>query len=61
MTEHIPGDPIAVDRFVRLDDGDLHVVENGKPGAPALLLIHGSAASLACWDLLAPFLGAPSA
>jgi hypothetical protein len=32
---HMPGDPDAGDRFVRLDDGDMHVVEDGKPGAPA--------------------------
>ena len=41
MGEHLPRDPDAGDRFVRLDDGDMHVVENGKPGAPALPLIHG--------------------
>ncbi len=34
----------------------MHVVESGKPGAPALLLIHGSAASLVCWDLVVPSL-----
>ncbi len=56
MAEHMPGDPDADDRFVRLDDGDMHVVEDGKPGAPALLLIHGSAASLVCWDLVVPAL-----
>ena len=35
---------------------DMHVVEDGKPDAPALLLIHGSAASLVCWDLVVPAL-----
>ncbi len=45
------GEPDADDRFVRLDDGDMHVVENGKPGAPALLLIYGSAGSLALIDM----------
>ncbi|HVA06261.1 MAG TPA: alpha/beta hydrolase [Acidimicrobiales bacterium] len=34
----------------------MHVVEDGKPGAPALLLIHASAASLATWDLVVPSL-----
>jgi pimeloyl-ACP methyl ester carboxylesterase len=35
---------------VRLDDGDMHVVQDGKPGAPAVLLIQNAAAPLACWD-----------
>ena len=54
MAEHMPGDPDAGDRFVRLDDGDMHVVQDGKPGAPALLLIHGTAASTAWWDPVIP-------
>jgi pimeloyl-ACP methyl ester carboxylesterase len=52
MAEYTSSDPSAVDRLVRVDDGDMHVVESGTPGAPALLLIHGSAASLVCWDLV---------
>jgi hypothetical protein len=56
MTEHMSGDPDADDRFVRLDDGDMHVVQDGTPGAPALLLIHGSAGSLASWDAVVPSL-----
>lgn len=56
MADTKSGDPNADDRFVLLDDGDMHVVEDGKPGAPALLLIHGSAASLVCWDLVVPAL-----
>ena len=54
MAEHIPGDLDAEDRFVRLDDGDMHVVEDGRPGAPAVLLIHGTAASASWWDLVIP-------
>jgi pimeloyl-ACP methyl ester carboxylesterase len=54
MAEHMPGDPDADDRFVRLDDGDMHVVEDGRPGAPGLLLIHGTAASTAWWDQVIP-------
>ena len=54
MAEHMSGDLDAHDRFVRLDDGDMHVVEDGKPGAPALLLIHGTAASTAWWDPVVP-------
>jgi pimeloyl-ACP methyl ester carboxylesterase len=34
MTEHTSGDPNAVDRLVRLDDGDIHVAEEGNPDAP---------------------------
>jgi pimeloyl-ACP methyl ester carboxylesterase len=56
MAEHMPGDPDVSDRFVRLDDGDMHVAEDGKPGAPALLLIHGTGASTAWWDPVVPTL-----
>ena len=44
----------AGSRFVRLDDGDLHVVEDGRPAGPAMLLIHGTAASAAWWDPVIP-------
>src|SRR5262249_19259519 len=54
MTEHTSGDPDADDRFVRLDDGDMHVVEDDKPDAPAVLLIHGTAGSTAWWDPVVP-------
>ena len=46
MAEHMPSDPGAGERLVRLDDGVMHVVEDGQPGAPAMLLIHGLAAQL---------------
>jgi len=54
MAEHMSGDSDAEDRFVRLDDGDMHVVEDGKPGAPAVLLIHGTGGSTAWWDPVVP-------
>ena len=54
MTEHMSSDPDADDRFVRLDDGDMHVVADGKRAAPALLLIHGTGASTASWDPVVP-------
>ena len=54
MAEHMSGDPDAHDGFVRLDDGDMHVVEDGPPGAPAVLLIHGTGASTAWWDPVVP-------
>jgi pimeloyl-ACP methyl ester carboxylesterase len=50
MTEHIPGGPDAGDRDRGLDDGDMHVVQDGRPGAPALLLIQNAAAPIALWD-----------
>jgi pimeloyl-ACP methyl ester carboxylesterase len=54
MTEHLSGDPDTPGRFVRLDDGDMHVVEDGEPGAPAVLLIHGTVGSTAWWDPVIP-------
>ncbi|MFI9595246.1 alpha/beta fold hydrolase [Nonomuraea sp. NPDC052265] len=39
-----------------LDDGDLHVCQDGPRDAPALLLIHGSASSVRSWDQLVPLL-----
>jgi pimeloyl-ACP methyl ester carboxylesterase len=54
MAKHMPGDPDARDRFVWLDDGDMHVVENGRPGAPPVLLIHGTGGSTAWWDPVIP-------
>jgi len=54
MADHMPGDRDADDRFVRLDDGDIHVVQDGRRGAPALLLIHGLGASTAWWDPVVP-------
>lgn len=44
------------DRFVRLQDGNMHIVEDGKSDAPALLLIHGTAASTAYWAPVIPAL-----
>ncbi|MFD6163243.1 alpha/beta fold hydrolase [Nocardia sp. NPDC060256] len=44
--------------IVRLPDGDLHVIEDGPPDAPALLLIHGNASSTAWWDRVVPTLAA---
>jgi pimeloyl-ACP methyl ester carboxylesterase len=56
LTQHIPGDPDAGDRFMRLDDSDMHVVQDGRPGAPALLLIQNAAAPIALWDPVVPSL-----
>jgi pimeloyl-ACP methyl ester carboxylesterase len=54
MSQRVPGDRDAGGRFIRLDDVDLHVVEDGTPGAPGLLLIHGTAGSTAWWDPVVP-------
>lgn len=56
MAEHPSGVPEAGDRFIRLDEGDVHVVQNGRPGAPAVLLIQNAAAPVALWDPLVPLL-----
>jgi pimeloyl-ACP methyl ester carboxylesterase len=54
MAEHAPGGPDAGDQFVRLDDGEMHVAEDGEPATPALLLIQNAAAPLASWDPFVP-------
>ncbi|MFB6808292.1 alpha/beta fold hydrolase [Streptomyces sp. NPDC056387] len=41
---------------VSLDDGDIHVCQDGPPDAPALLLVHGSASSARSWDPLVALL-----
>ncbi|MEV0233044.1 alpha/beta hydrolase [Nonomuraea sp. NPDC050786] len=39
-----------------LEDGDIHVCQDGPRDAPALLLIHGTAASANSWYALVPLL-----
>ncbi|SEC00178.1 alpha/beta fold hydrolase [Streptomyces sp. TLI_105] len=39
-----------------LDDGDMHVCQDGPLDAPALLLIHGSASSTRSWNPMVPLL-----
>jgi pimeloyl-ACP methyl ester carboxylesterase len=56
MTEQAFDDSHAGDRFVRLGDGDIRVVEDGPPDAPVLLLLSNAAASTFCWDPVIPFL-----
>lgn len=50
MAEYRPSGLGAGDRFVRLADGEMHVVEGGRADAPAVLLIHGTGGSTAWWD-----------
>ncbi len=39
-----------------MTDAELHVCQDGPPDAPALLLVHGTAASLRTWDPMVPLL-----
>ncbi|MEV4806963.1 alpha/beta fold hydrolase [Nonomuraea sp. NPDC049421] len=49
-------DDATESRTLSLDDGDLHVCQDGPRDAPALLLVHGSASSLRSWDAMVPLL-----
>jgi pimeloyl-ACP methyl ester carboxylesterase len=40
--------------LLSLDEGDIHVCQDGPRDAPVLLLIHGSASSARSWDALVP-------
>ncbi|MFE7546424.1 alpha/beta fold hydrolase [Streptomyces gardneri] len=48
--------PATEDALLHLDQGDIFVCQDGPRGAPALLLIHGSATSSRSWDALVPLL-----
>ncbi|MDA0637173.1 alpha/beta fold hydrolase [Nonomuraea sp. MCN248] len=50
----IDGDPETT--VLPLDDGDIHVYQDGPRDAPALLLIHGSASSARSWDAMVPLM-----
>jgi pimeloyl-ACP methyl ester carboxylesterase len=56
MTQHLPGAPDAGGRDRGLDDGDMHVVQDGSPGAPAILLIQNAVTPIALWDPVVPAL-----
>src|SRR5215469_16141764 len=56
MAGHMSDDPNHSDRFVRLDDSDLHVVEHGKSDTHAVLLLSNAAAPVAIWDPVVPLL-----
>lgn len=44
------------ERTLSLADGEIHVCQDGPPDAPALLLIHGTAASARSWEPMVPLL-----
>ncbi|MER5423962.1 alpha/beta fold hydrolase [Streptosporangium roseum] len=44
------------EQIVRLPGGDIHVVQDGPPGAPTVVLLHGLAGSTAWWDPVLPAL-----
>ncbi|MEU6717885.1 alpha/beta hydrolase [Nonomuraea sp. NPDC046802] len=56
MTVSDGGPHVKVTETLLLDDGDIHVCQDGPRDAPALLLIHGSASSARSWDSLVPML-----
>jgi pimeloyl-ACP methyl ester carboxylesterase len=58
IAERASGDPDSIERYVRVDDVDMRVVENGMPDAPALLLLSNAAAPTAIWDPVVPLLAA---
>jgi pimeloyl-ACP methyl ester carboxylesterase len=43
-------------RIIQLPGGDLQVREDGRAGAPAIVLLHGWTASLRWWDRVTPML-----
>ena len=59
MTVHDGGSRLRGDAgssILSLDDGDIYTCQEGPSGAPALLLIHGSASASRFWDSLVPLL-----
>lgn len=44
------------EQVVSVPGGDLHVVRDGPPGAPAVVLVHGLAGSTAWWEPVLPAL-----
>ncbi|MEU2839416.1 alpha/beta fold hydrolase [Streptomyces sp. NPDC007076] len=50
------GAEAAESSTLSLDDGDIHVCQDGPHDSPALLLIHGSASSTRSWNPMVPLL-----
>lgn len=49
---------LATDEFLPAGGAEFHVCQNGPRDAPALLLIHGTAASARSWEPMLPLLSA---
>lgn len=49
---------LATDEFLPADGAEFHVCQDGPSDAPALLLIHGTAASARSWEPMLPLLSA---
>ena len=56
MSQHLTDSAMSRGGDSRLVERDLHVVQDGRPEAPTLLLIHGLAGSTAWWDPVVPIL-----
>jgi pimeloyl-ACP methyl ester carboxylesterase len=54
MTAQTPDGPDAGQPVMRLDDGDVTVVQDGRPGGPAVLLLQNAVAPIALWDPVVP-------
>ena len=48
----------GIGRILHIQGGDLQVREDGPPGAPVIVLLHGFASSLQWWDRVVPALAA---
>src|SRR6516162_3081878 len=56
MSQHLTDSAMSRGSDSRLIERDVHVVQDGRPEAPTLLLIHGLAGSTAWWDPVVPIL-----
>ncbi|MFC9973170.1 alpha/beta fold hydrolase [Spirillospora sp. NPDC127200] len=56
MTISDDGRHVTDSSILPLDDGDIHVRQDGPGDAPVLLLVHGSASSTRSWEPLVPLL-----
>lgn len=56
MAEHAFGDQDTGNWLARIDVDDVRVVEDGKAGAPALLLLSNAAVPVTIWDPVVPSL-----
>lgn len=55
-TDDVRSRVLATDEYLPTDGAEFHVCQHGPSDAPALLLIHGTAASARSWDPMLPLL-----